>query len=226
MSAVDIARALPSIAEVRALSQSFAVLDAVLSGNGYGSYDFVRTWRPGLELASMETGGGDDYSIVFTPDGALILGFDHESEMSPYGNDGYEVWPGLVDEVPDDFAELLAEPEFCHHGGTELFLAATVCLWRRHDDPAWRTGDIAFPPGNDPDGASWLFELLAAGTPEAYSAYAGYGVEAAMKTATIRAVLEHRPLTSDLAERLNPEADLRVLAERLEAIGYPSALGR
>ncbi|MFC5181132.1 hypothetical protein [Actinomadura harenae] len=218
MSSVDIARALPSIAEVRALSRAFATLDAVLGGGWPHTFD--RAWRPGHELATMSDGGGDAYSIVFTPDGALLLGFDHESEMSPYGSDDYATWPGLVDDVPGVFSELLASPEFGHQGPDGPFLAATVCIWRGHDDPAWRTGDIEFPPGDDPDGASWLFGTLASATPETLLDYAtrhaGRGV---VELSDIKAVLGHRRLTSDLLERLNPVADPAMLAEALDRIG-------
>jgi hypothetical protein len=53
-------------------------------------------------------------------------------------------WPGLVESVPREFAAQVTEPAFCHDGGTGPFLAATVCLWRLPDDPAWKTGDIDF----------------------------------------------------------------------------------
>jgi hypothetical protein len=40
MTAADLAQRLPSIATVRALSRSFAVLDAILSPDGYATYTF------------------------------------------------------------------------------------------------------------------------------------------------------------------------------------------
>lgn len=224
MTAVDIARVLPSIAEVRALSQSLAVLDLLLSGDGHGPHTFDRAWRPGTALASMSNGGGDTHAIVFTADGALVLGFDHESEMSPYGDDDYKPWPGLVDDVPDVFVPLLAEPEFTHIGFPDPFLAATVCMWRRTCDPAWRTGAIEFPEAADPDGASFLFEPLVPGTSEAYRAYARHNWSADLGLADIEHIYEHRPLTLELVERLNPTIDPAFLAERLESIGYPAPL--
>jgi hypothetical protein len=224
MTAVDLARRLPGIATVRALSQSFAVLDAILSPSGYVTYAFDSRWGEGAELASMDNGSGDEYSIVFTSSGAFIRGFDHESPMSPYRDEDLEPWPGLVESVPEEFAAQVSEPAFCHHDDAGLFLAATVCLWRLHDDPVWRTGDIEFPRADrtgDPDGSAWMFRLLAEGTPEAYRAYAEDYFETTLDPAGVRHIFEHRPLTTDLIRRLNAEADLAALTGTLETIGYP-----
>lgn len=222
MTAVDLAQRLPDIATVRARSQSFAVLDAILSPEGYATYAFDRRWAENQQLASMDNGSGDEYSIVFTPSGAFIRGFDHESPMSPYADEDLAPWPGLVESVPEEFAAQVAEPAFCHHGGTGLFFAATVCVWRLHTDPAWRTGDIEFPGAADPDGSGWMFKTLANGTPEAYRDYAVDYFQVTLDPADVRTVFEHRPLTEDLVLRLNPEADLAALAKACESIGYPA----
>jgi hypothetical protein len=226
VTAIDLAQRLPDIATVRALSQSFAVLDAILSPDGYATYAFDSRWGEDEELASMDNGSGDEYSIVFTASGAFIRGFDHESPMSPFGEDDYATWPGLVESVPQEFAAQVAEPAFCHDGGAGPFLTVTVCLWRLHDDPAWRTGDIDFPRTDrteDPDGSAWMFGLLAKGTPEAYCAYAADHFETVLDPADVRQIFEHRPLSADLVRRINPDTDLAALSETLEAIGYPPA---
>lgn len=220
MTAADLARRLPSIATVRKLSQSYAVLDAILSTNGYACYSFDRRWGPDEELASMTNGSGDEYSIVFAAGGVFIRGFDHESLMSPYGDDGYGPWPGLIDSVPSEFAAYVTEPAFCDDAGTGPFLAATVCLWRGHDDPAWQTGAIDYPENDDPDGATWLFGLLAAQTPEAYCAYASDYFGRTVDPSDVTAIFDHRELTPDLVRCVNPEIGLADLAEALNTIGY------
>lgn len=90
----------------------------------------------------------------------LIRGFDHESEMSPYGTDDEEVWPGVIDEVPAALRPLLDEPAFFDEGIDVP--RVTVCLWWEPGDTAWRTGSaIAYPAGSeDPDGSGFLFHLL------------------------------------------------------------------
>jgi hypothetical protein len=179
----------------------------------------------------MDNGSGDEYSIVFTPVGAFIRGFDHESLMSPYANDDYALWPGLVESIPEEFAAQATEPAFSHHGDAGPFLAATVCLWRLNGDPSWRTGDIEFPPQGqsaDPDGSDWMFDLLTKGSTEAYCAYATDYFEVSLDPANVKEIFEHRPLTTDLVRRLNAHTDLTAptaLTETLDTIGYPSIGG-
>ncbi|QKG19835.1 hypothetical protein ACTIVE_1471 [Actinomadura verrucosospora] len=161
--------------------------------------------------------------IAFTAAGAFVRGFCHESSMSPYADDGYATWPGLVESVPAEFAAHVTEPAFCHEGDTGPFLAATVCIWRRHQDPCWQVGDIAFPAEKDPDGSAWLFDLLADGTPEGYCAFASAYFGVSVDAADVGPVFEHRALTADLVHRINPDVDLANLTEVLDRIGYPQA---
>ncbi|WP_308282422.1 hypothetical protein [Streptomyces lichenis] len=64
----------------------------------------------------MSNGSGDEYGIVFCPAGVWIRGFDHESLMSPYARDELEVWPGVLEEVPEVFREYVVEPAFSDEG--------------------------------------------------------------------------------------------------------------
>ncbi|MGW1666599.1 hypothetical protein [Streptomyces microflavus] len=64
----------------------------------------------------MDNGSGDDFSVLFTPAGVLVRGFDHGSEMSPYGTDDEQPWPGVIDEVPASLRPLLDDPAFVDEG--------------------------------------------------------------------------------------------------------------
>jgi hypothetical protein len=171
-------------------------------------------------MASMRDGSGDAWSIVFSPAGAFVRGFAHESSMSPARNGGV-LWPGLVDAVPEALAANVGEPAFSD-GDT---LQATVCLWRERGDDRWRAGEISFPPGDDPDGAGRLFAVLAEGTPEAYQRFAEDYYETAVDLDAVRAVFALSPLTDDLVIRLNPDLTVGDLAEDLAEIGYPRGVG-
>ncbi|MEU0113214.1 hypothetical protein ABZ137_05665 [Streptomyces bobili] len=97
----EVASLLPGPAELRAHLNALAVLDATIGDDPrFCVYTFDATRGPGEETALMVNGSGDDFSVHFTPAGVLIRGFDHESEMSPYGTDDEQVWPGVIDEVP------------------------------------------------------------------------------------------------------------------------------
>jgi len=72
----------------------------------------------------MRNGSGDEYSVVFLPDGAVyVRGFAHESPMSPGRNDG-ELYPGLIDGLPGRFLRWVTEPAFMFDGVSDM----TSCL--------------------------------------------------------------------------------------------------
>jgi hypothetical protein len=168
----------------------------------------------------MDNGAGDSFSIVFTSAGAFVRGFDHESAMSPAMNDD-ELWPGLVDAVPEVFSAWVNEPAFSF----DDLLKATVCLWREHGDERWRAGDVEFPEGDDPDGADWLFQVVVEADPVVYRRFAEAFHERTIEDDAVREVFALRPLTDELVRRLNPGLTLADLSDALVEIGYPSASG-
>ncbi|MCX4526559.1 MULTISPECIES: hypothetical protein [unclassified Streptomyces] len=216
----DLIGALPDIATLRDRCRAMAALELVISGNtegGFFSYD--PAWGPGEEAAFMDNGSGDEYAIVFTADGVFGRGFDHESPMSPWGVDDVELWPGLVEGVPEAFRPLVTEPSFCVEEGV---LQATVVFWRETGDTAWRAGDVEFPAGRtDADGTRHLFGVLAAGTPQAYRAFAEDYYETTLPLEAVQHLWDLRPLTREAVTALNPGLPLEVVVPRLVRAGYP-----
>ncbi|MFC7533154.1 hypothetical protein [Actinoplanes sp. GCM10030250] len=213
VTVIDVAAALPDITVLRDRCRALATLDAILSPAWEDRYySFDAHWAPGQELASMRNGSGDEWSIVFSSAGAYVRGLDHESPMSPAANGG-RAWPGVLDAVPEVFAELVAEPAFSW--------GATVCLWRQAGDERWHHGRIEFPEDEEPDGADWLFDMLVEGTPEGYVEFAEDYYEEQVDVAAVREVFAGRPLTAELIRRLNPDLTAADLAEDLRGIGYP-----
>lgn len=217
---------LPDPAELRVYLRALAVLDqAICRDPRFSRYSFSTTWGPGTEAALMDNGSGDDFSVLFTPAGVLVRGFDHESEMSPYGTDDEQVWPGVIDEVPAALRPLLDDPAFVDEG-----LGAprvTVCLWWETGGSAWRTGSgIVFPSGSpDPDGSGHLFRLLTDRSPEAVQAHFEEDYGRPVPLDTVRRVLAGHPLTPEAACGLNPaalsdEALLRRIAADPEVEAY------
>lgn len=222
MTIYDVIGALPDIETLRDRCRAMAALELVISGNEddcYFSYD--PAWGPGEEAALMDNGSGDDYAIVFTADGVFGYGFDHESVMSPWGDEDAQTWPGLTDGIPEAFRQQVTEPAFCTEEGG---LNATAVFWRETGDTRWRAGRVEFPEGkSDPDGADYLFELLVAGTPEAYRGFAEDYYETALPLEAVRHVWSLRPLTQAVVDALNPGLPLAAVAPRLVRAGYPGA---
>ncbi|MDQ0794229.1 hypothetical protein [Streptomyces sp. B1I3] len=222
----EIAALLPGPAELRSHLRGLAVLEATIGDDPqFCCHTFDSAWGPGEEAALMDNGSGDDFSVVFTPAGVLIRGFDHESEMSPYATDDEQVWPGVIDDVPAALSPLLDAPAFRDEGIDALRI--TVCLWRETGDTAWRTGSgIDFPPGSeDPDGSGFLFHLLADRSPEAVQAHFEDYYERPVPLDAVRHVLAGHPLTPAITAALNPaalseEALLRRIAAHPGAASY------
>lgn len=214
----DVARRLPEIAVLREHCRSLAILEAILSPEWeYRYYSFADHWSKGESMASMQSGSGDEYSIIFSAAGAYVRGFDHESPMSPYAEDG--PWPGVLDEVPDVFRPYVEEPAFSDDGMPRV----TACMWREAGDDGWRTGTIDFPDAatEDPDGAGYLFQLLVDRSPEAFQQWAEDYYEASVGLEAVRHVFSRRPLTEEMVSALNPEITLADLAKDIAQIGYP-----
>ncbi|MFD3454453.1 hypothetical protein ACFWVC_20040 [Streptomyces sp. NPDC058691] len=219
MTVHDIARRLPGISVLRDHCRALAVLDAILSPEWTGRYySYDSQWSGTEEMASMRNGSGDEYAIVFSPVGAYVCGFAHESHMSPYAADG--PWPGVLDEVPEAFRPYVDEPAFSDEDGMPV---VTACMWRGPQDAAWQAGTIDFPEDgtDDPDGAGYLFKLLADRSAEAYQKFAEdyYGLPVDLEA--VRHVHALRPLTSEVISALNPDIGPSDLAEDFERIGYP-----
>ena len=145
---------LPDVESLKRLSQSLAMLDAIISPDWeYRYYSFDSKWSENKMMASMRNGSGDDYFILFNSSGAIIKGFAHESSMSPFVNEPIKVWKGVLDKVPIEFKDFLSEPAFSIE-------AATFCIWRKLTDSSWQIGEIEYPKENDPDGMKELLEIL------------------------------------------------------------------
>ncbi len=222
MTVHDIARQLPEIAVLRDHCRAMAMVDAVLEPEGTFRYhSFDARWSETEEAALMRNGAGDEYAVVFSPAGAYIRGFAHESLMSPYEAD--TVWPGVLDEVPEAFRPQVEEPAFADEDGIPV---VTACLWREPGDDGWRTGTIEFPesedddPG-DPDGAGFLFQLLADRSAVAFQDWAADYYERPVDFAAVRHIFALRPLTAAVVKALNSEITLDDLAEDIQEIRYP-----
>ncbi|MFD7446664.1 hypothetical protein [Streptomyces sp. NPDC059909] len=219
MTVHDVARHLPDIAVLREHCRSLAILEAVLSPEwAYRCHSFDDHWSETELMASMRNGSGDEYSIVFSPAGAYVRGFAHESPMSPYAEDG--PWPGVLDEVPDVFRPYVEEPAFSDEDGMPL---VTACMWRETGDDGWKAGTIDFPDEapEDPDGAEYLFHLLVDRSPEAFQRWAEDYYEVPVDLEPVRHVFSSRPLTEEVVRALNSEIVLADLVKDITEIGYP-----
>ncbi len=206
--------ALPDVAQLRALLQSLATLDATLSPEWvYRYYSFNAHWSPNDEMGSMRDGSGDEFFALFNSAGCFIKGFAHDSLMSPYRSQPPTLWPGILDGIPEDFSSAVNEPAFSMHD-------VTFFIWRRYTDAAWSIGPIDFPAGADPDGSEEILSILD-NNPRAYCTFAANYFEVTIPLDVVQQIYEHVPLTESMVSSLNAETSLKELEEDLVEIGYP-----
>jgi hypothetical protein len=208
--------ALPRIEILKKLTQSLAMLDAIIMKEwDYRYYSFNSKWAEGEQMASMRNGEGDGWYCGFGLLGAFLKGFDHESEMSPWSMETSKVWPGVLDSVPDDFKSFATEPAFSMQD-------TTFCIWRGIQDAQWNTGRISYPDGHDPDGSEWMLSIFD-GKPGTYKAWAEDYYECSVGLSAVQQIYGHVPLTQELVQALNATAEFEsVLANAVE-IDYPAA---
>ena len=217
MPSADVLGALPSIERTRELMRSLAVLDAILLREWADRiYSFDAAWSPGEQMGSMRDGMGNDWFCWFGPPGAAIVGFDHESPMSPWAQPEVGLWPGLTDGLPAAFEQpVLREPAFTIDDSTFL-------LWREPGDAAWRCGPLQPPPADpDADGAAWMLELVLADDPRVYARFALEDYEMTLSPDAVEAVWRSQPLTDDIVRGLNPDVALADVADDVGETGYP-----
>lgn len=206
---------LPDIDQLKRLSQSLAMLDAIMSPDWeYRYYSFNSSWGQNETVASMRDGSGDDYFILFNTAGAIIKGFAHESPMGPQSRDPIQVWSGILDDVPSEFQDFLTEPAF-------EMECTTFCIWRRLSDLAWQVGEIAYPNESDPDGSDDLLSILHLDS-SSYQNFAAEYYESEIPLSAIEHVFKHKPLLAEIISDLNPDVSIDDLKSDINEIGYPA----
>lgn len=195
---------LPPPAQLRRITQSLAMLDAILSPEWeYRYYSFDARWGPGEEMASMRNGEGDDWFLLLDSAGAALKGFAHES------TDDGGLAARIQQQVPAAFSAFLREPAFSME-------AASFCYWRRHSDTQWHKVSST----QAQDGADTLLHLLN-GDPQTYQRWAESYYEVVVSAEITAAIFRHQPLTEDMIRTLNPDADPALVFAEATDIGYP-----
>jgi hypothetical protein len=204
---------MPDIDGFEKISKAIAMLDAVLCPRWDLRYfSFNGSWSNGVKMACMRDGGGNDFFATISNAGAILKGFDHESEMTPFAFDPPRVWEGVLDSVPSEFSGFLTEPAFSIE-------STTFCIWSIAGSGFWQSGNVE-RPNRETDGSPellWIFE----GGAETYRQFAADYFEMEVPLGAVESIYALRPLTETLVRSLNPARNLADLKADIEAIGYP-----
>jgi len=144
-------------ADLRSTIRGLAIM-SVLFGK-----DDCRFWtEPAVaaDLGVWRDSGGSSCYFLFVPKGAVLLGADPGSPMSPNNSPGSaHPWPGVYDEMPKELNELLRQNPF---GDDFKFEEITFLIWNTGKGLDWKKGKIEYPKreGGDPDGSKFLLSKI------------------------------------------------------------------
>ncbi len=232
---------LPNIEELKNLCKSLSVLDAINSPEwDFRYYSYQKDWAQNEEFFEMRNGSGDEMKILFSPNGCVINGFAHESEMCDwreieikeeksflkklFGDNKKKteliqtITKGVVDTLPNEFHDFIfGEP--VKSSGT------TFCIWRKKSDDKWNVGQIEYPNDQYLDGSSELLYIF----DQNAKTYKNWAEEYFDETFEDRVldlklvefIYDGGLITKDIVQKINPELeDFEQLKLDLNDIGY------
>ncbi len=206
-------------ADLRDILRGMAAVSLLHEGpSGYRDHWF----RIAGDIAVAEWGdfAGNRCHFLFHPAGSVILGFDHESPMSPHATDGpeFRAWPGVYESLPAQLADaLVAQPFGPEFDPREV----TFCLWNRSGKKVWEKGEIAYPEReyDDPDGEGYILDCVR----NYYIDFASEFQERYhwdLDEDAVAELLSGDEITRDCLQRLKPGCDPNAFAPELIAMGF------
>ncbi|WP_305024992.1 hypothetical protein [Paenibacillus lacisoli] len=212
---------LPNPADLKVRMRKLAALDILLCDEDWlRVHRYDAAWQPGLELACIDNGAGDQMFVLFSEIGTIIQGFDHESSLSPHVQKDGCIWPGMYDGMPDSLFRLLQQHSD-ELGGEDV----TFCLWRRVEDHAWLCGtlrDLDEQEALQAGGADFLFGYLGE-TSRDYIDWAQdyYGLEHDLPLVSVSRIFGGEAVDEQLIADLHPERDADAAMRELQVMGWP-----
>ncbi|MCM2372819.1 hypothetical protein [Aporhodopirellula aestuarii] len=205
---------LPLIDALNRRMQEMAALESVFAIE-YGTprFEYHPRWDQHEQMAAVKTGSGDELFVHFTPRGCCILGFAHESAMSPYRTQPPQPWPGLFSSVPEELRGSLEEPAFDVD-------STTFVVWRLASDDRWSTDDVEYPNDGYDDGSNDLLSNLIL-SPKDFGDWLEENYEVNVDLSVVESVFEHVPITSAQLAKLNSELPLKELRRAIIETGFP-----
>jgi hypothetical protein len=208
-------RSLPDPELMEQRLRTFAMLDAVVAPD-MRSFEFHPRWGKRERMGAFKDGQGNFFFAWFSPRGAVVRGFDHESTMSPFRKDPPEIWPGMFDGLPRALAYARTEPAFAPD-------EITFCFWAAGKEGAWTPGKVRPPKGKDADGAATVLACFGRNFHRWANEY--YGAE--LDSNALRRVWSGRdPIDWATLEALNVDFDERAVREEAELLDWPIDLSK
>ncbi|MCA9067520.1 MAG: hypothetical protein KDA84_01255 [Planctomycetaceae bacterium] len=202
---------MPSPSVLKEAMQKNAVLEVIMSDEAWlRCHTFQQQWSKGVSLAKYDNGGGNHLFAFFCEAGCIIKGFDHESPVSPYAREEFEVWPGIYEGVPPELLKLLDDKAVEKEH-------VTFCIWSIGENSPWQMGEMEFPEDED-DGSSYLLDEAICTSASDYVDYAADYYEKELDLDVVQAIYSGKPVTDELIQQLNPNRKAKAVYAELQPI--------
>lgn len=190
---------LPSIEDIRKISQSLAMLDLILIQEWeFRYFSFNSKWDSNEMMASMRNGEGDEYFILFSKDGLVGKICSINEGLVPNKDQ-------ILQMIPNEFNSFKNEPAFKLDN-------MTCCIWKKYSDKNWSVAPVMkkipllkFIVEHEKYYHIWVEEYL----------------EISLDVKKIKAIFDHVPINNDLISDLNDKISLEEIEEAIKKIGYP-----
>ncbi len=189
---------------------AMAVLDVVMQAKEQAWLRRVNVSSIGKAYAFViDNGSGDDLVVIFSDNGALIKGFDHESEYNQFAADEWDnaFFEYTFSDLPEEFAELLDEDSRDN---------TTFCMWCMDDSDMWvqNEQEINDEDEDDDGGKSYLLQYIRK-TPEDWCDWAKDYYETEIASDVVKKAYNGEPLTEEDVVKLNPERNAKDVFAKL-----------
>lgn len=195
---------LPEPDKLKELLITQAILDTIMveeEDSWLRVTTYYKNYSENMEMVNISNGAGDHMFILFSDYGTLIKGFDHESIISPYGNEGEEPTKGIYDFVPKELMDLMDESIEQED--------VTFCLWRSKTDSSWKKGEVTVPAEYKPgdDGEDFLLGLIWTNADSWFDWARDYYDEQGIQLEAVKKVFQQERLTKEIIKEINPERE-------------------
>lgn len=194
-------------AEIERSLKTMAVLDIILIPKRSA---WLRTVAYAKEAdhrrAVVDNGSGDSLIALFTDSGAMLKGFDHESELNQFSADEWDsgFFERVYNGAPDSLKSLLSEDDVDN---------TTFCMWNCDGGNAWTANEEP-----DEDGGRGFLLGYVHQTAESWCDWAKYYYEQEFDAATVEKVYSGAQLTAEDILVLNPKCSTEEVLSEISEI--------
>jgi hypothetical protein len=166
-------------------------------------YHYCKNRLDAGHFFSINDSGGDHYHVLFSPDGCMIKGFDHECELSPYSWNDENPMPehlarhNFYAGAPETLLRLLDSPDL----EKEL---VTFCAWQPAGDAVWHYAQPEIP-ADWTDGIDVF--LFYTGKLKEYQNWFEEYYACDLDKSVLKDIFDGKALTSEMVKALNEEGD-------------------